>query len=91
MSGYSNTHVKGRIGYNTAGWPLIVVERAKSDKPKTAVLCEVFGLEHESGSVYHDEIILSDDIELWHKRVAEQGHNSDQRYFKGDLLTGIAV
>ena len=45
---YSNTFLKGRVGF-TGSWPIIVLERARSDKPLTPVMCEVFGWEHESG------------------------------------------
>lgn len=91
MAGYSDTHLKGRIGYNLIGWPLIIMERAKSDKPMTAVLCEVFGFEHESGSVYHKEIILSDDLEVWKTAVRKSGADPEQVYFKGKLLVGATA
>ena len=40
---YSNTLVKGKRGYNAYGWPLIIMERAKSDRAGTPVCCEVYG------------------------------------------------
>ena len=62
---YSNVLVKGKRGYNSFGWPVIVMERAKSDKPMTPVLCEVYGLEHECGSVYAGELSLTNDVLTW--------------------------
>ena len=88
MSGYSDTYLKGRIGYNTVGWPLIVTERARSDKPLTPVPCEVWGLEHEMGSVYLNEITLTDDLHTWERRVQHFSGDPAKRYFKGKLLTG---
>ena len=80
---YSDRLTKGRIGY-TGSWPLIIIERAKSDKPLTPVLCEVFGFEQESGSVYAKDIRLADDLRAW--LAALQGRTP---YFKGMLHTGI--
>lgn len=83
---YSDRYVKGAIGY-TGTWPLIVIERAKSDKPLTPVLSEVFGFEHESGSVYLKDIRLTTDLAGWKEAVRAQGFNPDERYFKGPLVT----
>lgn len=84
---YSNIMLKGRIGYNTIGWPLIVMERAKSDNPQTPVLCEVWGYEHECGSVYYNEIVLADDLNAWKEAVIRFNGNPDKHYFKGKLVT----
>ena len=83
---YSNVLVKGRIGYNQYSWPLIIMERAKSDKPNTPVLCEVFGIAHECGSIYANEIELASDIEPWEGIVKEMGFDPTKRYFKGILV-----
>jgi hypothetical protein len=83
---YSNKFVKGAIGF-TSSWPLIVIERARSDSPLTPVLCEVFGFEHESGSVYAKDVRLTTDIEAWNAAVKDQGFDASQRYFKGKLIT----
>jgi hypothetical protein len=83
---YSNTMLKGRIGYNNYGWPLIVMERAKSDKAGTPVLCEVYGLEHECGSVYNHQIRLTDNLPAWEDSLRVLGHNPKDMYFKGKLL-----
>jgi len=83
---YSNVLVKGKRGYNTYGWPLIIMERAKSDKPGTPVCCEVYGLEHECGSVYVEEVSITNDVLTWEQAVKDFGHNPAQRYFKGALL-----
>lgn len=83
--GYSDVMIKGRIGYNQFGWPLIVMERSKSDKPNTPVAVEVFGLEHECGSAYYHEIRLTDDLGTWKKEVSKMGHNPEIRWFKGPL------
>ena len=83
---YSNVMLKGRIGYNNYGWPLIVMERAKSDNPLTAVLCEVFGLYHECGSVYYRDISLTDNQDEWNAKVREMGHDPFTYYFQGKLV-----
>ena len=83
---YSKTMLKGRFGYNAANWPLIVMERAKSDKPNTPVLCEVYGLEHECGSVYYREITLSDDLNEWEGAIRQMGFDPKKRYYKGGLI-----
>ena len=82
---YSDRFVKGAIGY-TGTWPLIVIERAKSDKPLTPVLSEVFGFEHESGSVYAKDITLTTDLAGWEEAVRRQGFQPSGRYFKGPLV-----
>jgi len=84
---YSNIMLKGRIGYNSIGWPLIVMERAKSDNPQTPVLCEVWGYEHECGSVYAGEICLTNDKHRWDNDVRKMNGNPDNHYFKGKLVT----
>ena len=82
---WSNKFVKGAIGF-TAHWPLIVIERAKSDAPLTPVLSEVFGFEHESGSVYAKDIILTTQRGSWEAQIKAQGFDVNQRYFKGPLV-----
>ena len=81
---YSNTFLKGRVGF-TGNWPVIVLERAKSDKPFTPVLCEVFGFEHESGSCYLQDISLLP-LDMWLDTFKAQGHNVEEIYFKGKLI-----
>lgn len=83
---YSNKFVKGAIGF-TGSWPLIVIERARSDAPLTPVLCEVFGIAQESGSVYLKDIRLTTDLEAWKQAVRGQGFDPAGRYFKGPLVT----
>ena len=83
---YSNRLLKGIIGYNPMGWASIVMERAKSDKPETPVLCEVWGYEHECGSMYYHEFTPTDDIENWKKAIKAYGGDPEDRYFKGELL-----
>uniref|UniRef100_A0A6M3LYR0 Uncharacterized protein n=1 Tax=viral metagenome TaxID=1070528 RepID=A0A6M3LYR0_9ZZZZ len=84
---YSNRLLKGVIGFNPMGWASIVMERAKSDKPSTPVLCEVWGMAHECGSMYYEEFTPTKDIEAWKNAVIASGGNPDDRYFKGDLIT----
>ena len=83
---YSNKFVKGAIGF-TGSWPVIVIERARSDAPLTPALCEVFGFAHESGSVYLKDITLTVNLAAWREAVRVQGHDPDGRYFKGALVT----
>lgn len=85
---YSNRLLKGVVGYNEAGWPSIVMERAKSDKPSTPVLCEVYGLYHECGSMYYNEFKPAMDMDKWVQAVEsnESGDKLKDRYFKGELI-----
>ena len=81
---YSNTFLKGRVGF-TGDWPVVVIERAKSDKPLTPVLCEVFGYAHESGSCYLKDISLVP-LDTWLQQFQESGHQVSEIYFKGNLI-----
>ena len=83
---YSDVLLKGRIGYNQFGWPLIIMERAKSDKPMTPVMCEVFGVAHECGSLYLQDIRLETDRPKWECEVISQGFELGKYYFKGALI-----
>lgn len=83
---YSNRLLKGTIGYNHYGWPALIMERAKSDNPDTAVLCEVWGDFHECGSMYYHEFTPTSDFETWMKKVEETGEKVEDRYFKGELV-----
>lgn len=83
---YSNRLLKGVVGYNQFGWAAIVIERARSDKPETPVLCEVFGLEHESGSMYVKEFTPALLMSQWEESVRKMDYDPKERYFKGELL-----
>ena len=83
---YSNRLLKGVVGFNSFGWGSIIIERAKSDKPNTPVLCEVFGIEQECGSMYVGEFTPAKDMKSWENRVKAEGHDPKDRYFKGELL-----
>ena len=76
---------KGQIGWNKEfGWPLII-NRAfygKLDKPYAILECEVFGLEHECGSIYASQFRAEKDLDYWKGEVV----GLDQRYFKGELV-----
>lgn len=83
---YSNVMLKGRVGWcRGTNWPLIVMERAKSDKPETPVLCEVWGFEHECGSCYYKDIVLAESLAAWEESM-KAADNGEKRYFKGELL-----
>jgi len=85
-SSYSDVVLKGTIGFNHFGWAAIAMERAKSDKPDTPVLCEVFGFEQEMGSMYRKEFRPTNNYEEWKSVVEREGHTVEGRYFKGALL-----
>lgn len=87
---YSNYWLKGRIGFQ-GPWPIIVMERAKSDKPETPVLCEVWGHAHECGSVYARDLYLTDDADEWVAAVEQYGGTPEKRYFKGALTTASGI
>jgi hypothetical protein len=84
--GYSNRILKGTIGYNPMGWASIAMERARSDKPNTPVLCEVWGMEHECGSMYYEEFSPTKDVEAWENHIKAAGFDPKDRYFKGKLI-----
>ena len=88
---YSNKFVKGAIGFTSGSWPLIVIERARSDAPLTPVLCEVFGFEHESGSVYLKDITLTTQRASWEAQITAQGFDVNQRCFKGPLVVSLGA
>lgn len=83
---YSNKFVKGAIGWSQRKgfWPLIVIERARSDSPTTPVFAEVFGFEQESGSVYAQEVFLVQDELDALNWVAALG--ARRPYFNGQLF-----
>lgn len=89
-SGYSDIVLKGTIGYNNqTKWPAIAMERARSDKPTTPVLCEVWGYEHECGSMYRSEFTPTDDFAAWRLEIDVLGFDYNERYFKGKLLNSM--
>ena len=78
---------KGTIVYAN-GWPAIVMEstRRKHNTRMEAVLCEVFGWAHESGSAYRKDIFPAVSMDQWKRDIAKEGHRPEDRYFKGDLM-----
>lgn len=78
---------KGTIVYAN-GWPAIVMEntRRKHNTRTEAVLCEVFGWAHESGSAYRKDIFPAVSMDQWKRDIAKEGHSPEDRYFKGDLM-----
>jgi len=88
---YSNKFVKGAIGFSQGSWPVIVIERARSDAPLTPVFCEVFGFAHESGSVYAKDLILTTQRASWEAQIKAQGFDVSQRYFKGPLVVSLGA
>ena len=86
--GLSKRYIKGRVGFmRGTGWPVVILERARSEEPMTPVLCEVWGDEHESGSVYLKDIHIEGEYtaDEWKAELVAMGHTS--MYFKGRLTT----
>lgn len=75
------TFKKGQVGYNRGfGWPLIVTTAYYGKNPNGAVSVEVFGFEHECGSIYAKDIIKAESVESWKSQVNETP------YYKGELV-----
>lgn len=85
--------VKGELVYSVSmgeRWPAIVLEASRrsvhnvGDEP---ILCEVFGWEHESGSVWRRELIPANDVLTWVEIGMALGHNPlKQMRYDGPLL-----
>jgi len=80
--------LKGQAAYNLMGWPCIVMQsgRRKHNADSEPILCEVWGLFHECGSVFRGELSVATDEAAWEQAVRQYNGDPDDRYFKGAVL-----
>ena len=80
-----NQYKKGELIANKLGWVGIVIENTRGNDPNI-VMVEMYGFEHESGSIYTSEIagrITKTQFE-WGKKA--MGYERQSSYFKGELI-----
>ena len=72
---------------NIAGWPGIVMEATRGNDPTIIPMTEIFGFEHECGSIYTNEIMKRvptvKEFNMWRSKV---GMENEPIYFKGELI-----
>ena len=88
-----NTHhqfKKGEMIVNMFGWPGIVIEATRGNDPAIINCVEVFGFEHESGSMYTNEVVRRIDKIEFEKLKKETGHENESIYFKGQLIESVS-
>lgn len=87
MTNPKNQYKKGEMIVNTIGWPAIVMEATRGNDPQIIPMVEVFGFEHECGSIYTNEVaerILSwEEFDIWRTKV---GMQNEKLIFKGQLI-----
>lgn len=81
----ANQYKKGEMILNTAGWPGIVIEATRGNNP-SIVIVEMYGIEHESGSIYTNEIVKRLNRAEFETYKANLGHAQAEKYYKGDLV-----
>jgi len=84
-----NQYKKGEMIVNTIGWAGIVVEGTRGNDPMIVNMVEVFGFEHESGSMYTNEVARRIGRSEFEMLVKAQGHAIGDYYFKGELLEPV--
>lgn len=86
MKNIKNQYKKGEMLVNTIGWPCIVMEATRGNDPTIINMVEVFGVEHECGSIYTNEIASRINKVEFEEMIAAQGYEIGKYYFKGTLL-----
>ena len=90
-----NQYKKGELIVNNLGWAGIVMEGTRGNDPTIINLVEMFGFEHEGGSIYTDDRIGDIYVERrinkaeFEALITAQGHKVGDYYFKGELLEPI--
>jgi hypothetical protein len=85
-----NIYRKGEMILNAVGWPGIVIEGTRGNDPEIINIVEMFGYEHESGSIYTNEVIARLTKEQFESYKKKMGYDSDEKqYFKGELIEPI--
>jgi hypothetical protein len=78
VTGTSRGLAKGDYCMTSSGWPC----RIMSDVRTFAPCCEVWGFEHECGSVYAADLTkISEDTAK--RAITAAGWNPDRQYYKG--------
>lgn len=81
-----NQYKKGEMIVNTIGWAGIVMEATRGNNPTIIPMVEVFGFEHECGSIYTHEIARRINKNEFENFVIASGNKVGDYYFKGELL-----
>ena len=81
-----NQYKKGEMIINTIGWAGIVMEATRGNNPEIIPMVEMFGFEHECGSIYTNEIARRINQHEFERVIKEQGHKVGDYYFKGELI-----
>ena len=81
-----NQYKKGEILVNTIGWVCIVMEATRGNNPTIIPMVDVFGFEHECGSIYTNEIARRITKKEAEDIVKQNGQNLSETYYKGALI-----
>ena len=92
MTNPKNQYKKGELILNNVGWAGIVMEATRGNDPTIINMVEMFGFEHECGSIYTDSRI-GDVYPVkrltkaeFEKTIADAGFKVGDYYFKGELI-----
>ena len=86
-----NQYKKGEMLINVYGWPAIVTEATRGNDPEIINCVEVFGIEHESGSMYTNEVIRRINKAEFDELRKQMGTDKENIYFKGALLDPVVA
>lgn len=78
----TNQYKKGELFLNKMGWAGIVMEATRGNNPTIIPMTEIFGFEHECGSIYTNEIERRISIAEFRSIAGGKG----DIYFKGKIL-----
>jgi len=84
-----NQYKKGEMLVNTIGWACIVMEATRGYNPTIIPMVEVFGFEHECGSIYTNEIARRITKEEFEEIIKANGNEVGDYYFKGKLIDPV--
>lgn len=83
---FKNQYKKGEMIVNIIGWPGIVVEGTRGNNPEIIPLVEMFGFEHETGSIYTNEVVKRLTKKEFDYCRSLVGMADEHIYFKGELI-----
>ena len=94
MKNEKNIYKKGELIVNNVGWAGIVMEGTRGNDPTIINMVEMFGHEHECGSIYTDGRIDPDGVFVqgrigkaeFERIITARGYKVNDYYFKGELL-----
>jgi len=84
-----NIYKKGEMLLNVMGWPCIVMEATRGNNPTIIQMVEVYGFEHECGSIYTNEIVARLTKAQFEDYKKKMGMENEEQYFKGELVEPI--